>query len=259
MRPNGRQNLGGEKSSFRPISRSTPKMWGLPLAEPTKHTNGLGKHIMVPLPPLRPPPTCTRRPLDCTIWPSNIATVIRQHIVTPPAATAKQRRKTAPTLSANDEKQKTSKATSRSDRPVWKPPATDDFAVRMQNAEFRVGLLRGDEPWAPELIWVVAGGLRVLARVRVEAARLPALGLTWMVSAGLSGADGVRCCALHTVLPGCATADRLPLAPLPGPPRRDAPTRPMRAVGCCFPPCAYPPANYPPSQRHTDHPAIATS
>ena len=80
----------------------------------------------------------------------------------------------------------------------------------MQNAEFRVGLLRGDEPWAPELIWVVAGGLRVLARVRVEAARLPALGLTWMVSAGLSGADGVRCCALHTVLPGCATADRLP-------------------------------------------------
>ena len=34
-----------------------------------------------------------------------------QHIVTPPAATAKQHRKTARALSANDEKQKTSKVT----------------------------------------------------------------------------------------------------------------------------------------------------
>ena len=187
MRPNGRQNLGGEKSSFRPISRSTPKMWGLPLAEPTKHTNGLGRHIVVPLPPLRLPPTCTRRPLDCTIWPSNIATVIRQHIVTPPAATAKQRRKTAPTLSANDEKQKTSKATSRSDRratPSGSRPPLMTLPSACRTRSFGLGVLRGDEPWAPELIWVVAGGLRVLARVRVEAARLP--------RAGLNLDDGVR-------------------------------------------------------------------
>jgi hypothetical protein len=142
MQPTGQQNLSGEKSSFRPISPSTPKTWSLPLAEPAKHTNGLGKQSVLPLPPLRLPPTCTRRPLDCTIWPSNMATGIRRHIVTPPAATAKQHSKTAPALSANDKKQKTSKATGPGQtpgHPSASRPATDDFAVCMQNAEFRVG------------------------------------------------------------------------------------------------------------------------
>jgi len=139
MQPNGQQNLSGEKSSFRPISPSTPKTWSLPLAEPAKHTNGLGKQSVLPLPPLRLPPTCTRRPLDCTIWPSNMATVTRQHIMTPPAATAKQHSKTAPTLSANDEKQKTSKATSRSD-PRATPPA-----VRPSSSFIRRLWSRGNE------------------------------------------------------------------------------------------------------------------
>jgi hypothetical protein len=58
MQPNGQQNLSGEKSSLGHISRSTRKTWSLPLAEPTKHTNGLGKQSAVPLPVLRLPPTC---------------------------------------------------------------------------------------------------------------------------------------------------------------------------------------------------------
>ena len=101
---------------------------------------------MLRLPPLRLPPTCTRRPLDCTIWPSNMATVTRRHIVTPSAATAKQHRKTAPALSANDKKQKTSKVTGPGQtrgHPSASRPATDDFAVCMQNAEFRVGGAEG--------------------------------------------------------------------------------------------------------------------
>lgn len=56
---------------------------------------------------------------------SNIATVTRQHIMTPPAATVMQHRKTAPTLSVNEGKQKTSKATSRSDR---RPPESVEAA-----------------------------------------------------------------------------------------------------------------------------------
>ena len=84
MLPNGQQNLSSEKSSFKHIRRSTQKTWSLPLAEPTKHTNGRGDQSVVPLPPLRLLPGCTRRPLDCTNWPPNIATVTWQHIVTPP-------------------------------------------------------------------------------------------------------------------------------------------------------------------------------
>jgi hypothetical protein len=37
----------------------------------------------------------------------------------------------------------------------------------------------------------------------------------------------------------------------------DAPTSPVRAVGCCFRPCACPRANCLLSQWHTDHRAMA--
>jgi hypothetical protein len=138
MQPNVQQNLSSEKSSLRHISRSTRRTWSHPTAEPTKHTNGLGKQSLVLLPPLRLPPTRMRRRLDCTICPSNIATVTRQHIVTPPAATAKRPRKIVPALSANEEKQNTSKA-----QPAGQTPGPPHHGERRRLMASRQRRLKG--------------------------------------------------------------------------------------------------------------------